>query len=281
MNKKSSRSVSATFHNPTVQQRKSNSSPSTRTPGRQASTHHTSPQSIPKRAASGPAGMKTGPSQHPLIGSPVTYSGTGVQHNPRIGGGGVHHQVPLRSHSSVPHTTRAQIGGYSMSPPHTHHPPSHHHPPPIIRTAHPVIRAPSPRHVTLLPTPHSPHPPPLTSAPPAPVQHVPHPTMFNPVFAPRPPTNFNPPPTTNMKQDAPVSHLTPYPTTKFNPFAALGIPTTSTARSKVIAHPQVLPTPYQWNGTGTIFRPVQILLQPAQSMVRFQFDRDSLLSASS
>ena len=277
--------MSATFHNPTVQQRKANSSPSTRTSGRQASTQHTSPQSIPKRAVSGPAGMKTGSSQHPLIGSPVIYSGTGVQHNSRMGVVGVQHQAPLRSHSSVPHTSpslpRAQRGGYLMSPPHPHHPPSHHHSPPILRAAHPVIRAPSPRHVTLLPTPHSPHPPPLTSAPPAPVQHVPHPTLFNPVFAPHHPTNFNPPPTTNMKHDSPVSHLTPSPTTKFNPFAALGIPTTSTARLKVAAHPQVLPTPYQWNGTGTVFRPVQILLQPAQSLVRFQFDRDSILSASS
>lgn len=281
--KKNSRAVSATFHNPTVQQRRASSSPSTRATGSlaavstQRNSPHTSPQSVPKRAVSRPIGKRT----NTLVGVPVNYRGVEM-HHPRMSVGVQHQPSPaMRSHS-FPHTAvplQTQIG-YPLSPPRP--PPPHHHHPPTL-PQHPVIRtyAPVPRHVTLLPTPHSPHPPPNTSTPPAPSQYVPRPTsVFNPVMPPPIyPPNFNSPPT--MKQVNPTSHLTPSPTTKFNPFTALGISTTSpTMKSKVTANPYPVSNPYQWNGSGTVFRPVQIRLQPAQLMVGFQFDKARILSVS-
>ena len=277
---KTSRSVSATFHNPTStttqQQRRSTSSPLTSVAKQRTSNKSTppraSPQSVPKRAVSGPVGVR--PEPRPL--------------NPLVGGylaaGTTQPLPPVMRSYSIPNVvpTRGQIGYQTSTqhPPafsgHSHH--HHHHTQPPLHTRHPIghSQAPVPHHVTLLPTPHHlPHlPHPHNPHNPHTSHFVPHTTsVFNPVLPPPGGhLNFNP------LQTATATHVSTPPADKFNPFAALGISTTAVNTTTSVSQPVPVPpvsTPRQWDENG----PVQVHLKPAQSWVRFQFDKSRILSA--
>ena len=273
---KPSRSVSATFHNPTQQQqRRSTSSPSkTSAPTQRPVSNKSplqlsraSPQSVPNRAVSGPVGMKSqshvnNPMMSASIRAGTTHPRMNVQHKS---------SPPVIQSHSIPNTVafQGQIG-HPVSSPHSQIPPTHHYPP---RYAIGHTHAPIPRHVTLLQTPRHPHP---HTSPASQPHYIPHPTsVFNPVIpSPNRPSNFI------SQQNTPVTHASTPPADKFNPFAALGISTTkvSATSSKGAIPTQPVSTPYQWDGNRTLFRPVQVNLQPAQAWVRFKFDKSHILS---